>query len=325
MIVVTGGAGFIGSALIWELNHLSFSDILVVDHLGESEKWHNLVNLKFADYLSREEFHNLLLANRLPEDISAIVHLGACSSTTERNADFLMQNNFKYSQDICRYALDKKIRIIVASSAATYGDGRLGFSDDPALIPKLKPLNMYGYSKQLLDLWLLRHNYQGQVCSLKFFNVYGPNEYHKGDMQSVVSKAYRQIKQNGHLKLFDSNDPKILAGEQKRDFVYVKDCVTLMAYLLEHPKINGIYNVGTGVARTFKDLGLAVFRALDAEPQIDYIPMPKELSAKYQNYTCADMSWLKTIDYPGKFGTLEEGVTDYVKNYLSQPDPYLEP
>ena len=311
MIVVTGGAGFIGSALIWELNRQDFSDILIVDHLGKSDKWRNLVKLKFSDYIPREEFHKLLLENKLLTPIWAIVHLGACSSTTERDADFLLRNNFKYSQDICRYALEHNIRTIVASSAATYGDGSLGFSGDYALIPKLKPLNMYGYSKQLLDLWLLKNNYQDRICSLKFFNVYGPNEYHKGDMKSVVAKAYQKIKATGRMELFESNDPSIANGEQKRDFVYIKDCVKLIYHLLDHSGINGIYNVGTGIARSFNDLVKAVFKALNMPAQIDYIPMPDELNSKYQNYTCANMDWLEKVDYPGQFGTLEEGVYEY--------------
>ena len=214
MYVITGGAGFIGSALLWQLNHMDLDEIVVVDNLASSEKWRNLVKRRYVDYLHRDRFYDMLQRDALPWKISAVVHLGACSSTTERDADFLMENNFHYSRDLCRYALDKGARFINASSAATYGDGSLGFSDDPALIPRLAPLNMYGYSKQLFDLWLLREKLCGEVVSLKFFNVYGPNEYHKGSMQSVVIKAHRQIRERGGLALFKSDVPGLADGEQ---------------------------------------------------------------------------------------------------------------
>ena len=323
MIVVTGGAGFIGSALLWQLNSLGRDDILVVDNLADSSKWQNLVKRKYADYMHRDRFIDLARENALPFDISAIVHLGACSSTTESDADFLMENNFHYSRDLCCFALEKGARFINASSAATYGDGSSGFSDKLEVLPELRPLNMYGYSKQLMDLWLLRENLLESVASLKFFNVYGPNEYHKGAMQSVIAKAFEQIGKTGRLGLFASNDPAIADGCQKRDFVYVKDCVRLIAWLLDNTQANGILNVGTGMARTFKSLGEAVFAAMGRPCAIDYVPMPAELEDKYQNYTCADIASLVSAGYPHPFTTLEAGVRDYVQNYLSAKDIYL--
>ena len=323
MIVVTGGAGFIGSVLLWQLNMQGIEDILVVDNLGTSEKWRNLVKRRYYEYLSRERFHELLLNDALPKSISAIVHLGACSSTTERNCDFLLQNNYQYSRDVCRYALEKGIRCIVASSAATYGNGRLGFSDDPDLIPHLIPLNMYGYSKQLLDLWLIREKVTHEVLSLKFFNVFGPNEYHTGSMRSVVAKAFEEISAHGRLKLFRSTVEGIADGEQKRDFVYVKDCTALMAWLLEEREICGIRNVGTGIARSFNELAHAVFSALARPCQIEYVPMPEQIVPNYQSLTCADMSWLASVDCPVDFVSLERGVEDYVIKYLAGPDRYV--
>ena len=323
MYVITGGAGFIGSALLWQLNRMDLDEIVVVDNLASSEKWRNLVKRRYVDYLHRDRFYELMRRDALPWKITAVVHLGACSSTTERDADFLMENNFHYSRDLCRYALDKGARFINASSAATYGDGSLGFSDDPALIPRLAPLNMYGYSKQLFDLWLLREKLRGEVVSLKFFNVYGPNEYHKGSMQSVVVKAHRQIREHGRLSLFKSDVPGLADGEQKRDFVYVKDCTALLAWLLERKDVSGIHNVGTGAARSFNDLGRAVFAALGRECRIDYVDMPENLRGKYQNYTRAEMDWLSRVDCPLGFTSLEEGVADYVCNYLEKEGSYL--
>lgn len=323
MIVVTGGAGFIGSVLLWKLNENGIDNIIVVDNLGKSSKWNNLVKRRYVDYINKDRFLSLILKDALPFKVSAIVHLGACSSTTEGNADFLMENNFHYSQEVCKYALSKGIRFINASSAATYGDGKLGFSDKVENIYKLKPLNMYGYSKQLFDLWLLREKLQDNVISLKFFNVFGPNEYHKGDMQSVIAKAYAQIHKKGHLSLFKSTEENLSDGEQKRDFVYVKDCASIMFWLLENPSITGIHNVGTGFARTFNDLAKILFSALDMKMIIDYFDMPKEMVGRYQNYTCADMDWLKNISCPVAFSSLEDSVTDYIHNYLSNDDKYI--
>ena len=323
MYIITGGAGFIGSAMLWQLNQQGIDDVVLVDHLGTDDKWRNLVKLTYADYIHRERFRDLLQRDALPWKVEAIIHLGACSDTTEADGDFLMENNFQFSRDICRYALDKGARFIQASSAATYGDGSLGFSDDPDLLPKLRPLNLYAYSKHFLDLWLVRHGLDKEVASLKFFNVYGPNEYHKGEMRSVACKAYKQITKHGDLELFRSTSPDISDGEQKRDFVYVKDCTALMSWLLENRHVNGIHNVGSGRARSFNDLGRAVFSAMQRSCRITYVDMPRMLHGKYQNFTQADMNWLDKVGCPIKMTSLEDGVTDFVQNYLSQPDPYL--
>ncbi|MDR2574283.1 MAG: ADP-glyceromanno-heptose 6-epimerase [Desulfovibrio sp.] len=323
MYVITGGAGFIGSALLWRLNEAGLEEIVVVDNLASSVKWRNLVKRNYVDYMHRDRFYELVRRNSLPWKVTAIVHLGACSSTTEQNADFLMENNFHYSRDLCRYALDTGARFIAASSAATYGGGSSGFSDDPAMLAFLRPLNMYGYSKHLFDLWLLRENLLTSAASLKFFNVYGPNEYHKGSMRSVVAKAHSQIREDGCLRLFKSGVPFMEDGGQKRDFVYVKDCVALIAWLLEQWEVNGIMNVGTGKARTFNDLGKAVFEAMGRECHIEYVDMPEPLRGKYQNFTEAEMDWLEEAACPLRFTDLEEGVRDYVQGYLEKTDNYL--
>ena len=323
MYIVTGGAGFIGSVVVRHMNNMGIDGIVVVDNLASTEKWRNLVKCRYVDYMHRSRFRDLLVRNALPFTLDAVVHLGACSATTERDADFLMENNFHYTRDVCTATLEQGGRFITASSTATYGDGSQGFSDHEEGIPALRPLNMYGYTKQLFDLWLLREHCQREVASLKFFNVYGPNEYHKGDMRSVALRAFGQIGETGRLKLFKSDVPGLADGEQKRDFVYVKDCAVLVGWLLEKPSVGGIRNVGTGQARTFNDLGRAVFAAMGREPAIDYIPMPPELIGKYQSYTCADMDWLAKTACPVRFRSLEEGVTDYIQQYLATADQYV--
>lgn len=324
MHIVTGGAGFLGSALVWQLNEIGLDEIVVVDNLGASEKWRNLVKRKYCDYIHRDVFLEMVKGGNVPFRVDSIVHLGACSSTTERDCDFLMRNNVEYSKTLCRFALERGVRFINASSAATYGGGEHGFSDDPALIPVLRPLNMYGYSKQLFDLWLMREKLDGSVASLKFFNVYGPNEYHKGNMASVACKLYDQIKRIGRASLFASNNSEIEDGAQRRDFVYVKDCARLMAWLmLEQPRVCGIRNVGTGRAETFRAVAVAVFAAMKCPVNIDYAPMPATIASNYQNYTCADMDWLTDVGYAGEFAALEQGIEDYVRNYLATSDRYL--
>lgn len=324
MYIITGGAGFIGSAMLWRLNQAGITDILVVDNLGSTEKWKNLVNRRYARYAHRSEFLEMLRGNALGGKVEAIVHMGACSSTTEKDADFLMANNTAYTVELCRFALEHGARFINAGSAATYGDGSLGFSDRAETTRRLKPLNMYGYSKHLFDLWLLDNKLTESVASLKFFNVYGPNEYHKGDMRSVACKAFHEISATGRLRLFRSNTPDFANGGQMRDFVYVKDCVELMFWLLENPATNGILNVGTGKARSWNDLACAIFAALGKAPQIEYMDMPEALRGKYQNFTQADMSWMQKTNCPVRFASLEQGIADYVGNYLAQSDPYLE-
>ena len=324
MIIVTGGAGFIGSAVVWELNRRGDGNILVVDRLGNESKWKNLVNLSYCNFMDRERFLELLRRDSLPQRPRAIVHMGACSSTTEMNADYLMNNNVHYSQEVCHYAVKAGIRLVHASSAATYGDGANGFSDDEALLPKLRPLNMYGYSKHLFDLWAQRERMDQRMVALKFFNVYGPNEYHKGNMRSMVSKAYKEIKESGRIRLFKSNHPDFADGGQMRDFIYVKDCAATILNLLENNKICGLFNLGTGAAKTWNDLANAVFAALGQAVAIDYMDMPTELQGQYQNFTQAKMEKLAAAGLNlASFHSLEDGVHDYVQNYLMRSDPYL--
>jgi ADP-L-glycero-D-manno-heptose 6-epimerase len=255
--------------------------------------------------------------------IDAVIHLGASSSTTETNCDYLMSNNLEYSKAMCRFALDRNARFVYASSAATYGNGDQGFDDAYESLEKLYPMNMYGYSKHLFDLWVKKDQLLDKVVGLKFFNVFGPNEYHKDDMRSVVCKAFTQIKKEGQLKLFKSYHPDYAHGEQMRDFVYVKDCAQIIDWLLKNPQVGGIFNVGTGQARTWNDLGRAVFSAMGQEPQIEYIDMPESIRDKYQYYTCANLDRLVGRGCDVHFRSLEEGVEDYVRNYLMTHQPYL--
>ncbi|MDR1398054.1 MAG: ADP-glyceromanno-heptose 6-epimerase [Desulfarculales bacterium] len=329
MFVITGGAGFIGSAMIWRLNQEGIDDIVVVDNLSTSEKWKNLVNRSYYSYIHRDEFIRQVREDKLPDKVEAIVHLGACSSTTERDADFLISNNVNYSKQLSVYAEYKGIRFINASSAATYGDGSAGFDDDLALLHRLRPLNMYGYSKHLFDLWACKRMERRQglskCVSLKFFNVYGPNEAHKGDMRSVINKAYHSIRQTGAMELFRSAHPGYEDGGQMRDFIYVKDCVEVMWWLIKNPRVRGVFNVGSGQARAWNDLVRAVFASMDLEVNIKYIDMPLHLRDKYQNFTQANMTRLHAAGYRRPFYSLEEGVDDYVRNYLmNEKDPYLE-
>jgi ADP-L-glycero-D-manno-heptose 6-epimerase len=322
MYIITGGAGFIGSACLWRLNQAGVDDVLVVDNLGKTDKWKNLVNRRYRDYVHKSELIDRLESGSLGK-ITAIIHMGACSATTETDADYLMENNLHYSQRLARYALSHDVRFINASSAATYGDGTKGFNDDPEGLEGLKPLNMYGYSKHLFDLWARRERCLGKLASLKFFNVFGPNEYHKGDMCSVVFKAFHQAQAEGIIRLFKSYRKAYPDGGQQRDFVYVKDCVELIWWLLEHPEVGGLFNVGTGEARTWKDLASAVFKALGRPPRIEYIDMPAGLRDRYQYFTCAELGGLRAAGYDTTFGSLEAGVADYVQNYLQQDDPHL--
>lgn len=324
MIVVTGGAGFIGSAMIAKLNEKGREDILVVDNLGSTDKWKNLVGKKFADYLHKDAFLKALDGGAFPHgEFDAIIHLGACSSTTERNVDYLMQNNYYYSKRLADYATWGEVRFIYASSAATYGNGEQGFSDDDAVTPHLHPLNPYGYSKQVFDLWAMRNNLLGQIAGIKFFNVFGPNEYHKGEMKSLIAKAYRQIVDTGKVRLFKSHRPDYKDGEQVRDFVYVKDCTETLWWLLENKNVNGIFNLGTGHARSWNALANAIFSALGRETNIEYIDMPESIRNAYQYHTEAVMTKLKARGCPVEFSSLEDSVRDYVVNYLHKGELHL--
>ncbi|HPI18859.1 MAG TPA: ADP-glyceromanno-heptose 6-epimerase [Candidatus Kapabacteria bacterium] len=316
MIIVTGGAGFIGSCFVKKLNDEGIKDIIIVDHLGNSEKWKNLVNKKYFDYIDKHVFIELLESGRLDElSIEAIFHFGACSVTTEKDADYMMDNNFQYSKILAMYSTEHNIKFIYASSAATYGAGENGYSD--SVVQNFIPLNVYGYSKQAFDEWVEKNNLFKKFVGLKFFNVFGPNEYHKGSMASMVYKSYNQIKNEGKVKLFKSNSKDYKDGEQMRDFVYVKDVIDII-WEMYQKEITGLYNLGTGKARSWNDLAKAVFAAMELEPKIEYVDMPDELKEQYQNFTEADMKKLKKTKLNIKFNTLEDNVRDYVSNHLQK-------
>lgn len=318
MIIVTGGAGFIGSNLVRALNDAGEDRILIVDRLGQSEKWKNLIGLRYLDYERKDHFVQKLDQGIFDHGVWAVFHMGACSSTTERDADYLMDNNFRYSIRLAmRFAARKGIRFIYASSAATYGDGSFGYSDQETTLDSLRPLNIYGYSKHLFDTWSLKSGFLKYAVGLKFFNVFGPNEYHKADMRSVVIRAYLQARELGQVRLFKSYRPEYNHGDQSRDFVYVKDAVRIALHFLDRPDINGIYNVGTGTPRTFNALAAAVFDALGIPSSIKYIDMPDGLETRYQYHTCAQMDKLRAAGFNGEFLSLEESINDYVVNYLN--------
>ncbi len=324
MIVVTGGGGFIGSALIWSLNNMGVDHIVSVDKLGMGDKWKNLVKRNFQYNINTDAFLSWLEAS--PEKPQAIFHMGACSSTTERDADFLMENNVHYSRKLWEYCTEQQIPFIYASSAATYGAEESNFSDSHSQVDSLRPINKYGWSKQLFDRWVLQQEQMPPKWhGLKFFNVYGPQEYHKGSQASVVFHAFPQILNQGRLRLFKSYRPEISHGQQARDFVYIKDVVNVMIHLWQSPAASsGIYNLGTGKARTFSDLGRSVFSALNKQEQFDWIPMPDSIRNQYQYFTQADLSKLKTDGgYQQEFYSLEAGVEDYICQYLMKEDPFL--
>lgn len=323
MFIVTGGAGFIGSAFVWKLNSEGIDNIIIVDRLGTTDKWENLVNGRVVDYFHKDDFLEMVREDRVPFNVRGVVHMGACSSTTERDADYLMENNYRYSCSLAEWAMKKGIRFVYASSAATYGDGSEGFSDDDSLTLSLRPINMYGYSKQLFDLWVLRNKFHHKIAGIKFFNVFGPNEYHKGDMKSVVYKAYHEVAETGTVRLFKSYREEYNDGEQMRDFIYVKDCVEVLWWLLGKREVNGIFNLGTGNARTWNDLVTAVFSAMGRDSQIDYIEMPESIRDQYQYFTEATMDKLNATGCPLSFHSLEEAVHDYVVNYLEKNDKRL--
>jgi ADP-L-glycero-D-manno-heptose 6-epimerase len=317
--IVTGGAGFIGSNIVKALNARGETDILVVDELGEDEKWKNLVRLHYEDYIDKDDLFDCLEELSL-DGVEAVYHLGACSATTETDADYLAYNNYHYTRALCESCLDAGVRFVYASSAATYGDGTLGYSDADGMTPKYKPLNMYGYSKHMFDLWTLKSGAIREIAGMKYFNVYGPGEAHKGDMRSVVHKSYGQILKDGGVKLFKSHRPDYGDGQQVRDFVYVKDAVEQTLWFGEHREVSGIFNCGTGQPRTWVDLVSAVFRAMGREPNIRFIDMPEHLRGKYQYHTQADLTKLRAAGYTSPFTSIEDGIADYVQNFLMKED-----
>jgi ADP-L-glycero-D-manno-heptose 6-epimerase len=309
------------------LNDKGIEDLLLCDHFESGDKWKNLRGLKYDSFVQVEDLFDHPVWKK-PAGLKAIYHMGACSDTTELNMDFLYKNNTEYTNKLLTLAAAKNIPIVYASSAATYGDGEQGYSDDHKGVPALKPLNKYGYSKQLSDEWILKQKKKPKVWfGVKFFNVYGPNEYHKGKMSSVVFQSFNQIKDVGEVKLFKSHRPDYKDGEQLRDFVYVKDVVRAMIELIEagkkKPTLSGIYNLGTGEARSFHDLVKATYASMDRDPKIQFIDMPGELRNQYQYYTQADMTKLKKALPKFKFMKLEDAVNDYVRNHLALKDAYL--
>ncbi len=308
-IVVTGAGGFIGRNVVAELNARGHDNLLLVDSMGCDEKWRNLLDLQYEDFLNPDEFLANVEKGKIAE-LDAMVHLGACSSTTERNADFLLQNNYRYTRTLCEYSLKENTRFIYASSAATYGDGSHGYSDDVTQLPTLRPLNMYGYSKHIFDLWARKHKLFDRIVGLKYFNVFGPYEDHKGDMRSMVAKSYEQIVKNGRVELFKSYRTDYADGEQKRDFIYVKDAVAMTLHFLGRRDGGGLFNCGTGQARSWKDLAKAVFAAMKMPPQIDFIEMPAILQGKYQYFTQAPMEKMRQAGYTTPFTSLEAAVTE---------------
>ncbi|MEI8320793.1 MAG: ADP-glyceromanno-heptose 6-epimerase [Alphaproteobacteria bacterium] len=328
MQIVTGGAGFIGSNIVKALEDRGFHDTVICDWLGTDHKWQNIAKREVGSIIQPQELFQFL--NQNVSRIDTIFHMGAISSTTETDADAIITNNFRLSQGLWSWCSIHKKRFIYASSAATYGGGKQGFIDDetPEFLSHLRPLNAYGWSKHLFDRWVARVS-KGtteaptQCVGLKFFNVYGPNEYHKGGQRSVVEQAFGRAQAGEAIKLFKSYTSKYRDGDQLRDFIYVKDCVDVAMWFFDNPDAEGLYNVGTGEARTFNHLAEAVFAALKLTKRIEYIDMPETLRTQYQNFTQAEMNKLRGAGYNKMFTSLEEGVEDYIKNFLNTADPYL--
>ncbi len=325
-VIVTGAAGFIGRNVVAELNRRGMDELILVDELGKDDKWKNLVGLRYEDIVSPEEFLGLLEDDAFAEATSCI-HLGACSATTERDADFLLRNNYQYTRVLANWALSHGVRFVYASSAATYGDGAQGYDDSDTVTPTLKPLNMYGYSKHMFDLWALKHELftqgeGGNIVGLKYFNVYGPHEDHKGDMRSVVAKSYQQIRDTGKVQLFKSYRPEFGDGKQMRDFIYVQDAVDVtLHFAWQKPDApGGLFNCGTGQARTWVDLVTPVFEAMGLAPEIEFIEMPEVLRGKYQYFTEAAAAKLRAAGYARPFTRLEDGVREYVRGYYLRRD-----
>ena len=302
-VLVTGGAGFIGSALVWALNRRGCEDIVVCDILGTNEKWRNLTPMRFADYIEADALLARLQSGALGK-FGLVLHMGACSSTTEKDATYLIRNNYEFTKDLAAWALANKARFVYASSAATYGDGSAGMEDGDADINPLRPLNMYGYSKHLFDLHARRGGFLNKIVGLKYFNVYGPNEDHKGDMRSLVHKSFAQVKHEGVIRLFKSYRKDYKDGEQKRDFLYVKDAVAMTLHLAANKKATGLFNIGSGEARTWIDLANSVFGALGKKPKIEFIEMPEAIRDKYQ--------WLHAGGHPYRLRAAGYREEDYL-------------
>ena len=325
MILLTGGAGFIGSNIAADLNEAGRTDIVIADALGVDAKWRNIAKRRFADVIFPDEIEPFLAGH---PKIAAVIHMGAISSTTATDADEVIRSNFRLSTRLWDWCTRSRVPLIYASSAATYGDGSAGFDDDSSeeALGRLRPMNLYGWSKHAFDRWALERSRRGdsppQWAGLKFFNVYGPNETHKGDMQSLVAKNTPAIADGKTIRMFKSHKEGFADGEQLRDFVYVKDCSAVIQWLLANPGVSGLFNLGTGKARSFRDLMLAVGEALGKPVALEYVDMPPSIRSQYQYFTQAEMGKLRKAGYTAPFRTLEDGVRDYVQGYLTQADPY---
>lgn len=324
MLVVTGGAGFIGSVLVAMLNARGRRDILIVDEYGDGPKWKNLRGKAFLDVVMLKKFAHDLAAGVYDGNLDGILHIGAITDTSFPDMDELQVRNVRYTRLLANWAMTHEVRFVYASSASVYGNGALGFSDADAVTPTLLPLNPYAFSKWLSDTEAIRDGWTGNIASLRFFNVFGPNEYHKGRMASVPWHSTNQIRETGQIKLFQSHNSNYADGAQERDFVYVKDVCAVVLWFLDHPNANGIYNVGTGQARTFNDLAAAIFRALDKPADISYIPTPENIRAAYQYHTQADLTRLRQLGCDVPFLSLEDAIQDYVGTYLqNETNPYF--
>ena len=324
MILITGATGFIGSALACTLNRQGRADLLLCDTFGAQEKWKNILGITHSRFIPRDELFAFLKDSPLARKITAVIHLGACSDTTEADMDFLLANNVSYSINLCQWALDHDVRFVYASSAAVYGDGSLGFSDADALTPKLKPLNKYGFSKWMFDMWILENKLISKVAGLRYFNVFGPNEYHKDKMASVVFRSFPQAMKEGRVRLFESHRRDVAHGEQARDFIYIDEAADITLFVLKNKKANGIFNAGTGRAHTFNELACGLFEGLQKKPAIEYFPMPGELQERYQYFTLADMARLRLTGYPEQKDRFKEYVARYVREYLAPGCRYLQ-
>ncbi|HOC01993.1 MAG TPA: ADP-glyceromanno-heptose 6-epimerase [Candidatus Ratteibacteria bacterium] len=322
--VITGGMGFIGSAVVWEMNNSGIDNLIIVDSPSTNNSWKNLVNIRFADIIDKNTFIKKIEENKINYLIEGIIHMGACADTTENRVDYLLENNFQYTKKLATWAINNNCRFLYASSAATYGNGP-DFADDEEKIYLLKPLNIYGYSKHLFDIWAYRNNLLKQIAGIKFFNVFGPNEYHKGEMRSVIHKKFYEIMETGKANLFKSYKPQYKDGEQKRDFIYIKDAVKIIMFIYKNKSINGIFNAGTGIARSFNDIAKTIFSILGKKENIQYIDMPENIRNSYQYFTQADVKKIRSAGYKETFLSLEESIQDYIKNYLLKEDPYLKP
>ncbi|MCX7879963.1 MAG: ADP-glyceromanno-heptose 6-epimerase [Ignavibacteria bacterium] len=321
MILLTGGAGFIGSTFLKLLNDNGIKDIIIVDRIGKTSKWKNLIGKRFYDFYHKDQFLQLFETKKFTNlRFDVIFHFGACTDTTETNMDYLLENNFKYSVKLAQFAAEKDIRFIYASSAATYGMGEKGYDDN--LVFELVPLNPYGYTKYLFDCWVVQNSLDKTFVGLKFFNVFGPNEYHKEEMASMVYKAYNQAISKGKISLFKSTNPNFSDGEQKRDFIYIKDTLEII-WKIYNSNVAGIYNVGTGAARSWNELAFCVFKCLNLKPNIEYFDMPKDLYSQYQNFTQAKMDKLLSKLGEQKFTSLEDAIDDYINNYLVKDWKYF--